>query len=99
MDDLRTTGRVLQASGSSQPRSPGAGQRGESSTHGSSCPVGAGSAAVLVGLVAQPGAAVNTPQAVVVSSNPADWTPHAPDGKVAAIVQVGNKMVAGGHQR
>src|ERR671915_2028919 len=54
------------------------------------------SAAVLVGLMAQPGAAVNVPQAVVVSSNPADWTPHVLDGKVAAIVQVGNKMVAGG---
>ena len=54
------------------------------------------SAAVLVGLMAQPGAAVNVPQAVVVSSNPADWTPHVLDGKVAAIVQVGNKIVAGG---
>ena len=54
------------------------------------------SAAVLVGLMTQPGAAVNVPQAVVVSSNPADWTPHVLDGKVAAIVQVGNKMVAGG---
>ncbi|HEV8424241.1 MAG TPA: hypothetical protein VGS14_03490 [Actinomycetes bacterium] len=54
------------------------------------------SAAVLVGLVAQPGAAVNVPQAVVVSSNPSDWTPHVLDGKVAAIVQVGNKVVAGG---
>jgi hypothetical protein len=30
------------------------------------------SAAVLVGLLAQPGAAVNVPQSVVVSSNPAD---------------------------
>src|SRR5215218_8819378 len=54
------------------------------------------SAAVLVGLVAQPGSAVNVPQAAVVSSNPADWTPHVLDGKVAAIVQVGNKIVAGG---
>jgi hypothetical protein len=54
------------------------------------------SAAVLVGLVAQPGAAVNVPQAVVVSSNPAGWTPHVLDGKVAAIVQVGNKLIAGG---
>src|SRR5919107_728927 len=53
------------------------------------------SAAVLVGLVAQPGAAVNVPQATVVSSNPADWTPHVLDGKVAAIVQVGNKIAAG----
>jgi hypothetical protein len=54
------------------------------------------SAAFLVGLLAQPGAAVNVPQAVVVSSNPADWTPHVLDGKVGAIVQVGNKVVAGG---
>ncbi|HEY7606016.1 MAG TPA: hypothetical protein VID07_04450 [Actinomycetes bacterium] len=54
------------------------------------------SAAVLVGLVAQPGAAVNVPQSVVVSANPADWTPHVLDGKVAAIVQIGNKIVAGG---
>jgi hypothetical protein len=54
------------------------------------------SAALLVGLAVQPGAAVNVPQAVVVSSNPADWTPHVLDGKVAAIVQVGNRMVAGG---
>jgi hypothetical protein len=54
------------------------------------------SAAVLVGLLAQPGAAVNVPQAAVVSSNPADWTPHVLDGKVDAIVQVGDKMVAGG---
>jgi hypothetical protein len=53
-------------------------------------------AVVLVGLVAQPGAAVNVPQPAVVSSNPADWTPHVLDGKVAAIVQVGNKIVAGG---
>ena len=54
------------------------------------------SAAVLVGLLAQPGTAVNVPQAAVVSSNPADWTPHVLDGKVDAIVQVGDKMVAGG---
>jgi hypothetical protein len=51
------------------------------------------SAAVLVGLVAQPGAAVNTPQAVVVSSNPADWTPHALDGgsftKINGVAQKG----------
>jgi hypothetical protein len=50
----------------------------------------------LVGLLAQPGAAVNVPQAAVVSANPADWTPHGLDGKVDAIVRVGDKMVAGG---
>jgi hypothetical protein len=54
------------------------------------------SAAVLVGLIAQPGAAANVPQPVVVSSNPADWTPHVLDGRVAAIVQIGNKIVASG---
>ena len=43
-----------------------------------------------------PGAAVNVPQAVVVPGNPADWTPHVLDGKVAAIVQIGGKIVAGG---
>jgi hypothetical protein len=54
------------------------------------------SAVVLVGLVAQPGGAVNVPHAVVVSADPANWTPHVLDGKVDAIVVVGNKMVAGG---
>jgi hypothetical protein len=54
------------------------------------------SAAVLVALVAQPGAAVNTPQPQMVSSNPADWTPHVLDGRVDAIVQVGDTMIAGG---
>jgi hypothetical protein len=39
---------------------------------------------------------VNVPQPVVVSSNPADWTTHVLDGKVAAIVQVGNKVIPGG---
>ena len=33
---------------------------------------------------------------MVVSSNPADWTPRVLDGEVAAIIQVGNKIVAGG---
>jgi hypothetical protein len=32
----------------------------------------------------------------VVSADPANWTPHVLDGKVDAIVVVGNKMVAGG---
>jgi hypothetical protein len=54
------------------------------------------SAAVLVALVAQPGAAVNAPQPQMVSSNPADWTPHVLDGRVDAVVQVGNTMIVGG---
>jgi hypothetical protein len=54
------------------------------------------SAAVLVGLIAQPGAAVNVPQAAVVSANPANWTPHVLDGKVDAVVQIGNKMAVSG---
>jgi hypothetical protein len=54
------------------------------------------SAVVLVGLVAQPGAAVNVPHPVVVSADPANWTPHVLDGKVDAIVVVGDKVVAGG---
>jgi hypothetical protein len=53
-------------------------------------------AVVLVGLMAQPGGAVNVPQSVVVSADPANWTPHVLDGKVDAIVAVGDKIVAGG---
>jgi hypothetical protein len=53
-------------------------------------------AVVLVGLMAQPGGAVNVPQPVVVSPDPANWTPHVLDGKVDAIVVVGGKVVAGG---
>jgi hypothetical protein len=32
----------------------------------------------------------------IVSSSPADWTPHVLDGRVDAAVQVGNTMIAGG---
>jgi hypothetical protein len=53
-------------------------------------------AVVLVGLMAQPGGAVNVPQPVVVSADPANWTPHVLDGKVDAIVVVGDKVVAVG---
>jgi hypothetical protein len=37
------------------------------------------------------------PWGVVVSENPADWTPHVLGGRVSAIVQVGNRMVVGGN--
>jgi hypothetical protein len=87
---------VVQSGGKLHPRNPSAGQRGKRLLMGRRVLLALLSAAVLVGLMAQPGAAVNVPQPVVVSSNPADWTPHVLDGKVAAIVQVGNKIVAGG---
>ncbi len=32
----------------------------------------------------------------IVSEDPADWTPHVRDGQVNAIVQVGDRIVAGG---
>ena len=98
MDDLRTTTRVLQPSGSRQPRSPGAGQRGESFRLGRRVLLALLSAAVLAGLMAQLGAAVNVPQAVVVSSNPADWTPPVLDGKVESLAAApdGLHVFAGG---
>ena len=35
-------------------------------------------------------------QPVVVNDNPADWTPHVIDGRVNALVQIGDTMFAGG---
>jgi hypothetical protein len=55
----------------------------------------AGIAAVAAALVG-PGAGA-IPSGTVVSENPADWTPHVLGGRVAAIVQVGNRMVVGGN--
>ncbi|HYH49847.1 MAG TPA: DNRLRE domain-containing protein [Acidimicrobiia bacterium] len=53
------------------------------------------------GLVPGPVAAVNSsaggvPDRVVVSDDPADWTPHVLDGRIDAITQVGDRVVAGG---
>src|SRR5215207_5830883 len=96
MGDLGMSSPVVQSGGKLHPRTPSAGQGGNRLLMGRRVLLALLSAAVLVGLMAQPGAAVNVPQPAVVSSNPADWTPHVLDGKVAAIVQVGNKMVAGG---
>jgi hypothetical protein len=64
----------------------------------SSCPGALLSAAVLVGLLAQPGAAVNVPQAAVVSANPEDGTPHVLDGEVEslAVAPDGLHVFAGG---
>jgi hypothetical protein len=52
--------------------------------------------AMLAAIPAAPAAAVNPAQPVVVSANPANWTPHVLDGIVNAIVPVGNQIVAGG---
>jgi len=51
---------------------------------------------VLAAIPASPAAAVNTAQPIVVSANPANWTPHVLDGIVNAIVPVGNQIVAAG---
>jgi hypothetical protein len=42
-------------------------------------------------------AAAGLEQPTIVSSDPADWTPWVDDGRVLAIVQVGNTIVAGGN--
>ena len=52
---------------------------------------------ILPGAVAGTAAAVNASHGdQVVSDNPANWTPHAMNGTVVAMVQVGNKMIAAG---
>jgi PKD repeat protein len=52
----------------------------------------------LVALVtpALPPAAAALQQTSIVSDNPANWTPNVLDGKVEALVQVGNRIIAGG---
>jgi hypothetical protein len=52
--------------------------------------------ALALAVWASPSGAVNAPQSVVVTADPANFTPHVLDGKVDAFVQVGNKMIAGG---
>jgi hypothetical protein len=47
-------------------------------------------------LSALPASAVQTAQPVVVSENPSDFTPHVLDGKVNAVLQVGDQIVLGG---
>ncbi|CAN5285718.1 hypothetical protein BH20ACT24_BH20ACT24_16650 [soil metagenome] len=52
---------------------------------------------IMLALVAQtPAHAVNVPHSVIVSDDPVAWTPHVLDGKVLIVVQMGNKLIAGG---
>jgi hypothetical protein len=55
-------------------------------------------AACVVGLSLTPTIASGQQPAqdVVVSDNPADWTPQVLDGRVNAMIQIGDTMVAGG---
>ncbi|MFL5792136.1 MAG: PKD domain containing protein, partial [Actinomycetota bacterium] len=52
--------------------------------------------AVSWGAFAPPARAVNVPQDTVVSDNPADWTPWVNNGRVYALVTMGNTMYVGG---
>jgi PKD repeat protein len=50
----------------------------------------------LVTLTPRPSLAVQTDSPLVVNADPVDYTPHVLDGKVEAIVQVGNTVYVGG---
>ena len=46
--------------------------------------------------VMTPASAVQTQHAVVVTDDPADWTPDILDGQVNAVLQMGTKVIVGG---
>ena len=54
------------------------------------------SVALLVGVLAVPAHAVNPAHDRVVSADPADWTPWVNNGRVYAIVRMGDTMYVGG---
>jgi hypothetical protein len=45
---------------------------------------------------AAPAAGLQPTQPVVVSADPANWTPNVQDGKVLSLLQIGNRIIAGG---
>jgi hypothetical protein len=47
-------------------------------------------------LVGSPAGAVNAQHPTVVSADPANWSPHALDGTVYAVTQIGNRVYLGG---
>ncbi|PWU57587.1 hypothetical protein DLE60_24210, partial [Micromonospora globispora] len=47
-------------------------------------------------LPATPALAVNALHPTVVSADPANWTPHAIDGTVYRIIQIGNRVYMAG---
>ncbi len=47
-------------------------------------------------VLAPPASAVQTQHPIVVSDNPANWTPNILDGQVNAILQMGSKVIVGG---
>jgi hypothetical protein len=51
----------------------------------------------MVAALAPAAGASSVVHSVIVSPDPADWTPNVTSGNVKAIVQVGSTMVAGGH--
>ena len=50
----------------------------------------------VLALVPGPARALYAPHAGVVSANPADHTPNVLDGKVTALLPLGNQMIVGG---
>ncbi|WP_319461839.1 hypothetical protein [Micromonospora sp. RTP1Z1] len=73
-------------------RPPGRNRRHRSAATGLvAALVAAGSA-----LSATPALAVNATHATVVSADPANWTPHALDGTVYRILQIGNRVYLAG---
>ena len=50
----------------------------------------------MVSAAVVPAGAVQLEQATIVSEDPVDWTPHALNGEVDALIQVGNTVVVGG---